>query len=143
MSRPGSHVTKREAQAVCDFAADVMTLLHMPGWQILVMEAPADDDCIASIIPVEGKYVAQLSLARDWMKRSSDERRETVVHEVLHLLHFRVNHVIDDAGDFMHAHEHGAIRRSYWRETELMVDHLAKFLAETHSIEEAWEAAHS
>lgn len=138
-----THVTKREAQAVCDFAVNVLTALHMPGWQILVMEEPADEDELAAIRPVDGKYTAQLWLCSDWMKRSDEERRETVVHEVLHLLHFRINHVVDDARDLMHDHEHDAMQRRYFRETDLMVDHLAKFLSCTHSLEEAWAAAHS
>lgn len=137
-----SHVTKREAQAVCDFAAEVLTVLHMPGWQILVMDDPADDDDIAAITTVEGKYTAQLWLAADWMKRSDDDRRETIVHEVLHLLHFRINHVVDDARSLMHDHEHDDLQRRYWRETELMVDHLAKYLSRTHNLGEAWDLAH-
>lgn len=137
-----SHITKREAQAVCDFAAEVLTALRMPAWTILVMEEPADDDDLGSINYVEGKYTAQLWLSSDWMKRTDQDRRETVVHEVLHLLHFRVNHVIDDARDLMPNHEHDALQRRYRRETELMVDHLAKFLAGTHSLESAWDIAH-
>lgn len=139
---PRSHLTSREAQAVADFATEVIGALHLPGWQVLVMEEPADGDCIASIDYVDGKYTAQLYLCSDWMKRTDAERCETVVHEVLHLLHFRVNHVIDDARDFMHHHEHDALSRRYRRETELMVDHLAKFLSRTHSLSEAWAAAH-
>ena len=137
-----SHVTKREAQAVCDFATEVLTALHMPGWTILVMEEPSDDDCVASINWTYGKYTAQLYLCSDWMKRTDQDRRETVVHEVLHLLHFRVNHVIDDAADLMREHEHDALYVRYRRETELMVDHLAKFLSRTHSLESAWDIAH-
>lgn len=138
-----SHVSKSEARAVCDFAANVVSALHMPGWKILVMDDPCEDDALASISWVDGKYTAQIYLCAGWMNRSSDERRETVVHEVLHLLHFRINHVIDDARDLMHDHEHDALARRYQRETELMVDHLAKFLAETHNLEEAWDKAHA
>lgn len=137
-----SHVTAREAQAVCDFAADVLTTLHMPGWQILVMEDPADDDDIAAISTVEGKYSAQLWLCTDWMKRTDHDRRETIVHEVLHLLHFRINHVFNDARGLMRDHEHDALATRYRRETELMVDHLAKFLSRTHTLEHAWDTAH-
>ena len=141
-TRPRSHVTNREAQAVCDFAINVLELLHMPGWQVLVMEEPADEDCVASILPIEGKYTAQLYLCTDWMKRSEDERCETVVHEMLHLLHFRINHIFDDASHLMHDHEHRDLERRYRRETELMVDHLAKFLSRTHTMRESWDTAH-
>ena len=137
-----SHVTNREAQAVADFAAEVLGALSMPSWQVLVMEKPAHEDAVASITPVEGKYTAQLYLCSDWMKRTDQDRRETVVHEVLHLLHFRINHVIADAADLMREHEHDALEVRYRRETELMVDHLAKFLSRTHTLEQAWDVAH-
>lgn len=137
-----SHVTKREAQAVADFASEVLTTLNMPGWRILVMDEPADDDSVASIDTVYGKYTAQVYLASDWMKRTDQDRRETVVHEMLHLLHFRINHIFDDAAELMRDHEHEALNTRYRRETELMVDHLAKFLARTHTLESAWDHAH-
>lgn len=75
------------------------------------------------------------------MKRSDDERRDTIVHEMLHLLHFRINHIFDDTRDFMHDYEHDALAKRYRRETELMVDHLAAFLAATHTLKEAWREA--
>lgn len=128
---------------MCDFAIDVLQLLNMPGWQVLVMEEPAEEDAVASISPVYGKYTAQLYLGSDWMKRTDDDRCETVVHEVLHLLHFRINHVIDDARGLMRDHEHDALEVRYRRETELMVDQLAKFLSRTHTMRESWDTAHS
>lgn len=137
-----SHVTKREAQAVADFASEVLTALHMPGWQVLIMDDPADDDDVASISTVHGKYTAQVYLASDWMRRTDQDRRETVVHEMLHLLHFRIDHILDDAANYMRDHEHEALATRYRRETELMVDHLAKFLSRTHSLESAWDHAH-
>ncbi len=94
---PKSHVTKREAQAVCDFALDVIGMLHLPGWQVLVMEEPCHDDALASIDRTYGKYTAEIRLCADWMARSDDERRETITHEVLHLLHFRIDHIFGDA----------------------------------------------
>lgn len=136
------HVTKREAQAIADFAIEILAALHMPGWQILISEEPTDEDDIAAISPMDTKYTAVLYLASDWMKRSEEERRETIVHEVLHLLHFRVNHVFEDARNLMHDYEHDALQLRYTRETELMVDHLAKFLSRTHSLEGAWDTAH-
>lgn len=136
------HTTKREAQAICDYAVDVIGALGLPGWRVLLMEDPCDDDCLACIVPVEGKYTAQLYVCTDWMKRDDDERRDTITHEVLHLLHFRVDHVLDDARDLMHDHEHDALHKRYRRETELMVDHLAGFLARTHTLRESWAKAH-
>lgn len=137
-----SHVTKRECGAVAEFAAQVLSALNMPAWQILVMEEPADEDDFASISKIDGKHVAQIYLSTDWMKRTDEERRETITHEVLHLLHFRIDHVLDDAKPLMREHEHDMLMTRYWREAELMVDHLARWLSRTHSLEQAWDTAH-
>lgn len=139
---PKSHITKREAQAVCNFALDVIGMLHLPGWQVLVMEEPCHDDALASIDRTYGKYTAEIRLCADWMTRSHDERRETITHEVLHLLHFRIDHIFGDARRAAPKHQRKVLARRYRHETELMVDHLAKFLSRTHTLSEAWDHAH-
>lgn len=138
----GSHVSDAEATAVLDYATNLLATLRMPAWTVLIMENPADDDCLASVVPVDGRYSAQLYLCADWEKRSHEERRTVVTHEILHLLHRNVSvAVLDDSQDLMHAWEHEQWERRVRRELELMVDNLAHFLAETHTLVEAWDAA--
>ena len=137
-----SHVTRREAEAVVAYALDVARLLHLPGWRISVLEEPAEDDALASIDTVEGRWIAQLKLCSHWMKLPADERRNTITHEVLHLLHVGVNHVLEDAQHLMHDHEWQTLNVQYHRATEYMVDHLAAFLDDNYQLEQAWDAAH-
>jgi hypothetical protein len=138
-----SHVTKREAQAVADFATDVCAALHLPGWRILVMDDPADDDNNAEVRTVDGRWVAQVYLSPKWMSLTDDERRDTVVHEVCHLLHARLEDaVLTDSRGYMHDHEHDDWSARVKREFELMADHLALFLADTHTLRQAWDKAH-
>ena len=137
-----AHVTRKEASKVGTFAAEVLRLLAMPGWTVLVMEQPAEEGTVARVQTIYGRYVVELYLCNGWMKLTSDERRDTVIHEMLHLLHLRVDHVFEDARDYMHDHEHDLLERRYRRETEYMVDHLAKFLGTAFKMEEAWDAAH-
>lgn len=140
--RQKSHVTSREAQAVADFACELLGYLDMPGWRVLVLEDPCDTDATASIDNVFGQYTAQLRLCGDWMKLPDEKRLETVTHEVVHLLHIRINHVFEDAQEYMHDHEHESLMRRYRRETEYMVDHLAKFIARHSTIRQVWDNAH-
>lgn len=140
---PRSHVTTREAQAVCTYAANLCEALRMPGWRILVMEDPSDNDATAMVKWIDQRYVAQIYLCEGWMKVDYDERRETITHEVLHLLHSNVSTVVlDDSAGYMHDHEHDDWARRVRREFELMVDHLAQWMATTHSLVESWDAAH-
>ena len=135
-------VTRREAQAVADFAGKVRDLLGLPGWRISVLDEPSADDALASISTVPGRWIAQVRLSPDWMKLSDEERRNTVAHEVLHLLHVGVNHIIEDAADLMHAHEWETLNARYHRATEYMVDHLAGFLDDNYQLQQAWDDAH-
>lgn len=138
-----SHVTKAEAQAVCDFATNLCAAMRMPGWRILVMDEPCDEDANASIDWIDQRYVARLYLGCHWMKLPYDERREIVTHEVMHLLHSKVSTVVlDDTEHLMHDHEHKDWGRRVRREFELMVDHLAQWVAHTHSVAESWDHAH-
>lgn len=138
-----SHVTKREAQAVCDYAASLCAAMRMPGWRIIVMDDPADEDANASIKWLDQRHVAQVSLGENWMTLSSDERRECITHEVMHLLHARLSTVVlDDSATYMHDHEHDDWSRRVRREFELMVDHLAQWMAMTHTLVESWDHAH-
>lgn len=138
-----SHVTKREAQAIADFATNLCAALHLPGWRIMVMEEPADDDAQACINWVDQRYVARIFLNDDWMKYDYDSRREIITHEVLHLLHSKVSTVVlDDSAHLMHDHEHQDWGRRVRREFELMVDQMAQWMATTHTIAQSWDAAH-
>ncbi|MBS45309.1 MAG: hypothetical protein CMH83_19495 [Nocardioides sp.] len=61
---PRSHVTRREAAAICTYAAALCPLLRMPAWRILVMEDPADDATNASIDWIDQRHVARLCGSR-------------------------------------------------------------------------------
>lgn len=137
-----SHVTRREAEAVLAFAEKVRDQLGLPAWRFAVLEEPAGDDALASIDTVSGRWIAELRLCEGWMKLPTDERRNTIVHEVCHLLHVGVNHVIEDAQHLMHDHEWETLNAQYHRATEYMVDHLAGFLDAHYQLQEAWDTAH-
>lgn len=136
-----SHVSKREAQRIANYAVTVCDLMRMPKWKILVMEDPAED-AYAAINWIDQRHVAQLWLSPEWMKLDTDTRRNAITHEVMHLVHARVSTAtFDDSRHLMHDHEHDDWVRRVRREFELMVDHLATFIADTHRLEEAWVAA--
>jgi hypothetical protein len=138
----GHHVTDAEADAVLQYATTVMKTLGMAQWVVLIQQDPCDEDAYASVESVTGRYVAKVFLSDGWMDLSTDVRRNTITHEVLHLVHARIDAEIDDTQDLMHDHEFDAFKRRYKRETELMVDHFATFMADTHRLTEAWDVAH-
>lgn len=136
------HVTDAEAQACADFAANVAEYLHLPRYKMLIMEEPCQDDALASVEVVEGRWVAQIYLSTEWMEKDDEERMLTIVHEVCHLLHRSVNYVVESSVRYMHDYEYNDLAVRYRHETELMVDHLSMFLSDHATIKESWKTAH-
>lgn len=137
------HVPRKEREAVLAYAVDVMAALHMPRWIIMIMDEPCDADSQARVETLDQRWIGQIYLSRNWMKLDYDERRLCVTHEILHLLHRNLEcAVVDDSRNLMHDWEHDDWTRRVKREFELMVDHLAMFLTDTHTLGQAWDLAH-
>lgn len=138
------HVTAAEQQAIANYMTHLTRTLGMPSWRIWYDDEPAPGDTIAQVQFTKGRYVAELRLCSDWMTRTEDDRRDTITHEVLHLLHRDLSDwVEDDLVELMHDHEHDRIHRQFKRLIELHVDHLALFMATTHDLTQAWTDAHT
>lgn len=140
---PADHITEEEAEAIAHFASEVAGYLSLPRYRFSVMTKPSHKDALASIKTISHRWVAEIRVHKDWMNRSSSERMAAIVHEVCHLLHRNVDHVInEEAGQFMHEHEHQPILRRYRRETELMVDYLAMFISDFSTVQQSWDNLH-
>lgn len=133
------HIPKAEAQAIAHYCHELMQLLRLPQWTVLIMVDPSDDGTLANINPIDGRYVAQLHLCEDWMTLEDSNKLNTITHEICHLLHARVNHVVWETRDLMHDHEHQLVWQRYKMETEYMVDHIATFIDKTHKLQRTWD----
>jgi hypothetical protein len=126
------------------FMSRLMIAMGLPSYRIQIMKKPADKGSIAEVIYTDDRYVAQVYLAKDWMDRTEDERRDTIVHEILHLWHRPLSDWFrDDVHETANVHEFVRLERQFRAITELMVDQMALILADTHRIKEEWEEAHS
>jgi len=138
-----SHVSKDHLDAILVFISKMTVMMGLPSYRILIMAKPADKGSVAEIITTDDRYVAQLYLCKDWMSRSDDERRDTIVHEVLHLWHRQLSDWLrEDVHGATGVHEYARLERQFHNITELMVDGIAMILADTHLIKEEWEEAH-
>lgn len=137
------HVPDDQQDAMLIFISRLMNAMGLPSYRILIMEKPASKKSNAEIITTDDRYVAQLYLARDWTELPDETQRDTIVHEVLHLWHRPLSDWFrDDVNQAAPFHEYIRLERQFRNITELMVDHLAMILADTHLIKEEWEAAH-
>lgn len=134
----GTHITEEEAEVVANFASEVAYHMHLPRYSFLVMEEPCEEDALASIELIEDRWIAQVRLSTEWMKRGESERMNTVIHEVCHVLHRELDWVMSQARNYMHDYEHNMLADQYRHQAELMVDHMALFLSEMKPIKKAW-----
>lgn len=141
--RSADHITDTEAKRVAIFASDIGEYLSLPRYRYSVMVQPCDEGALASIHTVEHRHIAQIHLSVEWMDRSEEERMNTVIHEVCHLLHRDVDFAVSGANQYMHEWEFRSVYLQYQREVELMVDYLAQFIQNFSTVARSWELSYS
>lgn len=132
------HLSDREAQIAADFAAEVILELGLGRWQALVMEKPSPNDTVASITYVENRYVAQIFLCKRWSTQSSGDQYQALIHECLHLIHLRINHVLQDLESIVRPDQLGSAWVHYNREIEYMVDNLSTYVMQDKHLWNKW-----
>ena len=135
------HISENEAEIIANFAAEVISTLGLGRWRVLVMTDPSEKGTIATVDYVEDRYVAELRVSKDWVSRKSEEKYEAIIHECLHLLHLRVNQVLQDLEKVTLPHQLDTAWLHYTREIEYMVDRLATYVAMDSYLKSAWEKA--
>ena len=114
--------TPEQADALQEYINTLAAMLDLNHWDIFLTHASAKDDCNASIHPVYGRHVAALSVNKGWFSYSREVQRNTILHELLHVVHNRQTEVIRTTSQV------NAVWTTFERETELMVDGLANAL---------------
>lgn len=119
--KPGDDLpfTTEQCNILQQYIWDIRDRLDMSYWDIYLTQAPAADDCNASIHPIYGRHSAGLSVNKNWFDFSPEVQRNTIVHEILHVVHNRQTEMIRTT------RQQGGVWAAFERETELMVDHLA------------------
>jgi hypothetical protein len=111
--------TPDEADAIQIYIDQLKELLGLARWDIFLSLAASDETTNASVHPVYGRRVVPISVNPEWWSYSPDKQRNTLVHELLHVIHNAQTEVIRTSPTSVW------MWRTFERETELMVDHLA------------------
>lgn len=137
------HIGEIEARRVSLFAAEIGEYLSLPRYRYNVMIDACDEDALASIHTVEHRHIAQIYVSTEWMDRSDEERMNTIIHEVCHLLHRDVDFAVKSGKQYMHDWEFVSVWTGYTREVELMVDYLAQFIQNFSTVQKSWDHFYS
>jgi hypothetical protein len=120
------------AQALADYIRSIADRLGLGHWTVFLGSEPAEEHARAQVQPVEGRYVASIHVQADWWDSAPHERRNDIVHELLHLAHRDQTDVIRVGllrSGFLSEAAGNMVWSLFATETERMVDHLTGVLA--------------
>lgn len=96
-------------ELVQDWLADSLGRLSLSHWHVKVLKEPAPSDCYADIDPHAQAYRATLRLSHDFWVQTPEEQRNTLAHELSHLLLARLDQMAEKLEQ-----SNGAVWYSAW-----------------------------
>jgi hypothetical protein len=115
-------VVVREAQRYVD---KVRRRLELHEWQIEVQRDFGEDGVAAQNRAQQDIHFAVIRLGADWSSFEESYRRQTLVHEVLHVAMARIDRTVLDVRDVMPKKVWRLFERAYAAAVEPTVDRLA------------------
>ena len=110
-------------------------LMGLQRWDVYVAVKPSRKDALATVDPVQGRAVASVRIARDFHAGSTADQVNTLVHELIHLIHRDQTDIIRVAtadGEVLGTQAtYDLLWSTVKLATEVMVDHLAAIIAPT------------
>lgn len=120
-------------RAVAEYAREVLyEPLGIRGWEIRWMEEPSEEGTFATVLPTDQRRLARVYVCEGIEKEEPRIIHETLIHELLHLVHRDQSDVVRLAGTEagMAKPAYDVLYECFRIQTELMVDHLASCFAE-------------
>jgi hypothetical protein len=131
-----------EATRITRFMCDVLKTMLLSNWTVRLSPDPCGEENHAEVTILTGRHVATVYVSSDWNTLEDEEKINVLVHEAMHVLHFRVT-----------KHAMASIRESkylpeptfdLWYESvrveaELMCDGLANAFTAFTRVQERWE----
>ncbi|WP_108665160.1 hypothetical protein [Euzebya rosea] len=122
------HLQPDAQQVLRTYLPYLMQELGLERWTIDVRPAAARDGATAHIDVTYATWYAELHIAADWSDYTAEAQRNTLVHELLHILHHPLTSYVDELLD---AHGSAPMREVIRTQVEAMVDRLAGIIAPT------------
>lgn len=124
-------MTPAELKHEARYIALLKRRMCLSDWTIEVVdEQPDNQEAIASVEPLDGRRVAYIRLGSDWLKRSPEKKRYTIVHELVHLHHIPATDIIRlDMLKQLSQSTYDLMWGVFKRQLEYMVDGLSDAIA--------------
>lgn len=135
MTKKKSEKTADPVDEYAELAGYVETLrnaLYLQAYEVIVRRgAPPQEGALALIQPVDGRLLAELYVSGDFWQETPKEQRQTITHELLHLVHREASDVIRLGAWIRHVGQgtYDATWEAVRDQFEKMVDRLAVIVA--------------
>ncbi len=106
--------------------ADAMLLRD---WHVVLSRTPADDDSRAQVSRHAGKNQVEISLGKEWLVLSPEQRRQTATHELLHAHTARLCRTMRRYADQAEGDVVRYVKTAFDDEEEILIDTLARVIA--------------
>lgn len=127
-------ITTEQADGLQGYIWKIRGLMYLDHWDVFLAKDAAEEDANASVHPVPGRFVAAIKVAPQWFDRTADEKRNDIVHELIHLVHRdqteTIRVALQDSG-YLPPRAFRLLWGSFAGHTEGMVDHLTSVIAPT------------
>lgn len=107
--------------------------MGLERWDVYVSVKPSRKDTLATVDPVQGRAIAEVRIARDFHAGSTADQVNTLVHELIHLIHRDQTDIIRVAAADAVSEQstYNLLWSTVKLATEVMVDQLAAIIAPT------------
>lgn len=126
------NLTQEQADITQGYINQVRDRMGLHHWDVFLAKEAAPKGAYAAVHPTEGRYVSPLFVSKDWWDRSADDKRNDIVHELLHVAQRAQTDVIRtgvvNAGA-LPGKSRDIVWSLFYEETERFVDHMAGVLA--------------
>lgn len=126
LSRSTNTVRNAKVRAWIDSALVALNLLN---WTVTLADDVADIDAWADIEPHQDAATATLRLSNDFWKKSKEEKRNILTHELLHLAFARQDQLVENLAEPLGKLVWSVFEPQYDNATERTVDHIARLIA--------------
>ncbi len=116
---------RRKAETTQDYVRLIANAVGLKDWRVSIGSQQAEEGCYASVHIVEGQRNCEVRLASGFAQLPPEERRSTLLHEMLHCHAHGMAHVMDSLRDVVGVGAFIVASREHKQQEELMVEQLA------------------
>lgn len=121
-------MTAVQHEALSRYFRATADAVGLTSWEIDLADEPIEGENLAAVNCTFGRLHAAVIVARDWMEQPLEERRQAVMHELVHVMTDRVEQSFSDMEALMAPQVYTLAFNTFRTNVEYAVDEIARQL---------------